>query len=200
MASRMVIGPAQLRTAMKELVEHDHVQMDGQTYYFKEMARAEEIRQRRAAGGAASSKNPNVPHRKGILPMPPKGPPSSGSEGYPSRGSKDIHTSRAPDARALVRTSDSSSEFREGVQGERDEIVIEQVRDWLFEFMGKEWPRPDADVAAEVVAAMNGATLDDLQRFLIQLLNQGQKPDESFMWFVPVVRKYFAEGEYGKTA
>jgi hypothetical protein len=78
--------------------------------------------------------------------------------------------------------------------------AIEQVRDWLFEFMDKKWPRPDEIVAAEVLTAMNGAPLDDLQLLLNQLLNQGQKPTGSFMWFVPVVRKYFAEGEYGKTA
>lgn len=196
MASRMVIRPGQLRTATKELVEHDRLQMDGQTYYFKEMARAEEIRQRRAAGGAASLNNPNVPHRKGILPMPTKGPPPSGSEGYPSEVSKDIHTSRARDrARAGSDARSGSSEKREGVQGEREAEAeaVEQVRRWLYEYMHEEWPMPDVTVATDVVAAMKGANLDELQKFLLQLRKQGRKPEKSWVWFVTVIGTHFAE-------
>ena len=197
MASRMVIRPKQLRSAIKELLDHGRLHQDGDTYYFKDMARAEDIRMRRAAGGAASVKNPNVPHRKGILPMPPKGPPSSVSEGYPSEGSKDTLPSRARDARALALTSDSDSQGRGA--GEGDETV-EQVRTWLYEFMREEWPMPDIPVAVDVVTATNGASLDELQKFLLQLQRQGRKPEKSWAWFVPVIGTHFAGRAHGHQA
>jgi hypothetical protein len=65
------------------------------------------------------------------------------------------------------------------------------IRNWLFEFMEGRWERPDEAIADRVLDAADGASLDEIQAFLVDLHKRGKKPRKSWPWFVEVIQAHF---------
>ncbi len=180
LAFRCALSLAKFKSCVSELDAHGrlHRTTDG-ILYISRMVRDEEVRMKRAAGGAKSTDNPNVPH---------KGTPIDDGEGYPSLK---IHSRARAGADRLPSDSDSSFSGRGVGEGQPVDDDLSQIKRWLYEFMGEGWPEPDLLVCEQVYVSMNGAPLEKLALFLRQLHNQGKRPQKSWAWFIGVVREYF---------
>jgi len=125
----------------------------------------------------------------------------AGSNGAAKRWQKDSKTSTSainlplPRARVVVE-DEVEVEKPDGGVGEGP---IETIQAWLREYVGhfgKHWPPPDQAICFSVFRALNGASLDDLEKLFQDLYAKKQHPGKNYAWFVPVVAAKF-EGRHG---
>ena len=173
LASRCVLTLAKFRASITELEHHGRLhRSEAGALYIKRMVRDEEIRSARAAGGKQGG-NPQLKKVNLDFQMTSRG--RAGADRLPS---------------------DSDSEFSERVSPPESE-ALDQIRRWLFEFMGKGWPEPDLALCQQVYGAMNGAKLEELGLFLRRLHAQGKRPHKSWAWFVGLVGDQFGRKPHG---
>lgn len=93
--------------------------------------------------------------------------------------------------------SDSGSIVQGGGAGEPmgDDPIV-QIQLWLHQFVEKfgiHWPMPDLAICFNVFRALNGASVDDLEKLLQELWAKKQRPRQGYAWFVTVVKARFED-------
>jgi hypothetical protein len=86
--------------------------------------------------------------------------------------------------------TEAETEQTDGGAGDVDQAV-EQIRDWLHEFMLGEWERPDRFIGEKIYHALNGRPLQDFKDLLLGMHARGERPKKSWVWFASVVQRKF---------
>jgi hypothetical protein len=80
-----------------------------------------------------------------------------------------------------------------------DELALEYVRGWLYQYAGRV-KIPDLDTCRNVLAAARGATMWALYGAINDLFVRGFRVGKTWGWFVVCVRNYFSPGGDGGVA